>query len=121
MKINSSFSKHQNFKLLYAIALSTLTVLVFIFFQSCGLAGETKMERSNSINQTKAIEIANHFVREHYANDSYLKDKTNPSSVTNKGDIWVVFYEDKVLARLPSGLELAIDKKTGKIWRRNQE
>ena len=120
MKINAQFSRHGKSGL-YIITIVTITVLVSIFFQSCGVAEETKVGQSNLISQAEAIQTVHNFVQQHYSADPYLKDKASPSSVTDKGDIWVIFYEDKTLTRLPSGLELAIDKKTGKIWRRNQE
>lgn len=68
-----------------------------------------------------AIEKANAYMQANYKNDIYLKDITKPSEARETPEGWIVYYEDKVLSRMPSGVELMIDKKTGGVRRLNQE
>lgn len=103
------------FKVTMAIAIGSLLVI------SCGAQMEGTVNKPIKVDRQEAIRIANEYIEEHYQDDSFLKDKTKPTSVRDENNIWVVFYEDKALIRLPSGIELAIDKTDGKVWRRNQE
>lgn len=84
-------------------------------------AGEHKMNDRGKIDHSQAVKLANEFVQKFYSNDPFLKDKSKPAKIKEETDRWVIFYEDKTPARLPSGLELIVEKKTGEVRRINQE
>ena len=111
------FKSNPNGMLRVILAMVIASFLVI----SCGAQTEGTVDKPIRVDREKAIQIANTYIEEHYQDDSFLKDKTKPTSVKDENDIWVVFYEDKGVVRLPSGVELAIDKTNGRIWRRNQE
>jgi hypothetical protein len=105
----------------------SLVLLVSLGSAGCAFAKEPSgsnatLPASLSVNDAgKATEIANDYITAHYGNDPYLKDKSNPSRVTEELTRWVIFYEDEGVVRLPSGVEVAVEKKTGHVSRLNQE